>query len=56
MGGSTSVILPPGLIIRSDPPGLICTNFSPMSPRVLIDAMESSVSLTSLRIDKITRA
>src|SRR5574337_66164 len=55
-GASTSRIRPLGWISRSDPPGLIRTNFSPISPFVLIAAIESSGSFTSLRIRIRTRA
>src|SRR5580765_213360 len=55
-GGSTSLIRPFGGIERSEPPGLIRMYFSPISPLVLIDAMESSWSLIPERMDMTTRA
>src|SRR3989304_3822240 len=55
-GASTSRIRPPGGMIFSEPPGLIRTYFSPISPLVLIDAIESSWSLTSPTTRRVTRA
>ena len=47
---------PLGGMILSEPPGLISTYFSPISPLVLIDAIESSWSFMSGSIRTITRA
>jgi hypothetical protein len=47
---------PFGGMERSEPPGLIRMYFSPISPLVLIDAMESSWSLIPDRMDMTTRA
>ena len=55
-GASTSRIFPPGGMILSEPPGLILTYFSPISPLVLIEAIESSCSFTPVCRRSFTRA
>src|SRR5262249_53368371 len=55
-GASTSVMRPLGLMRRSEPPGLIRMYFSPISPLVLMDAIESSWSFTLFLIVMCTRA
>jgi len=40
--GCVSRIRPPSPKISSEPPGVICTNFSPISPFVFTEAMASS--------------
>ena len=47
---------PPAGTSLSEPPGLIWTNFSPMSPFVLIETIASVWSFTASSIRRATRA